>query len=954
MQMLIICCWFGLSLSGQYYPYTLYTADDGLPSNNVYRILQDTKGQIWIATINGIAKYDGYSFKTFKVPEGLPSNDVFHLVEDYNNRIWIFNDNNILSCIRNDSIITYSSDASKRHSIENITKDSVWVDDGNFIHVFDQHHYIRSLDRDQYIQKILDQWEIIAPHKKGSLYIQHGKVRKTAYKLLNIDSTRLCYYSISNNKILRNYLDASGIQSDTFMMNKNIDWPIDRPLAQYDITNQHIQIFQGENLCIIQKDNQRKFIDILLPNKEEINTVFYDHNENLWVSIKEGVLFIDNNVIKNKILTEQRSGNSDIFAISKYREKYIYTTKNGDVYIYDEKDHEALYMHPLTTKMEPIYDMIIKNDHLFIAYKNLGILVFDLRLYQGNPMTPLTLDEYIRTSSPGFKFSSQKEWNGIKEMFIADDAIDIRIELGLIHMDFNDSEEKRLWAEKSFKFNNCSERYIISNKDGLFLLQQDDLQNIDTTIDKIRLIECLDADYFFVHNDHLQSWICSEGGCISQKSLDGFSVQSLQFRDKYLWIVHSEGIVQSIYDPITKNISVLKQYPINPFTNSNRVNDVVIEEDRLVIATNKGIYYVNRQNFEIDKKEITLHIKSIKTDKEIFTAPKNISLAYDDRSIGIDFTSLSFTSNNTVLYNYQLVGVDKTMQTTENRSIRYPDLKPGLYTFNIYASDALDRSSKQHSIQIEIRRPWWLSPYFFFACVVLSFLIFYIIYRSREKQLLHKIEISKRFAELELNALQSQMNPHFVFNAMGSLQNLVQNNQIDLADTYIAKFAKLMRLFLEGSKHKFVTIQEEVDIVLAYFELEKLRFKDKIHLEFQNDLSEVELEQKIPANMLQPFVENAINHGIFHKKSKGTIHINLLSQGDQILIQIIDDGVGRKKAASFKENYADQHKSRAIEILDDKINAIKKLEGINIEYEIIDLYEDELPKGTCVNIYLKK
>lgn len=945
---------FWTSALAQYYPFTVLNADNGLPSNYVYRITQDASGQIWIASLNGIAKYDGYSFEKFTVPDGLPSNDVFEITEDYNNRLWLLNNNNILSFLRNDSIFSFESHEHSRNKIEKITRDSVYIDDGKDVLVFDKNNLIRKENRLIYSGHLLREWGITQSDSIRNSYVFNKFEKQRANLLLNYDSIRLSFYSENSENVIRIYKDSVGVQQDVIHLDKDDNWSIKRPIAYYNIANEILQLYHGKSLYLMKNDMSLDSVEIHLPKSQEINTIFYDRNENLWVATKDGILFINSDVIKNRILTEDETTGKDIISLFKYRDKYIYSTNRGNIYMYDKKEHYLIYEHPEVGKIEPIYDIQIKGDELFFAYKNIGILVLDLSQYKQKPLKAINFTDYLMDKHPTIELSTKNSWNSTKKFIIDDKMHSLMLSKGLLFIDQDEKRDKIISDTFSLDYDQYDKRYLLTRKKGLYSLGSNGLAIVHPEISKSKLVHFLDKEHYFVSNDYLESWVCTDAFCIAQSDFDGFDIKSIQLVNNEIWLVHNYGVLQARFDVETQKLAIIKDFPINQITNSNKVNDLIVEDDRLIIATNKGIFYANKENFNITKSEIVLKIKKVKTDAEEFSSPHKLLIPYDDRNVNIEFTSLSYKMKNKISYNYQLVGVDKNIQKTENRSVRYPDLKPGSYVFNIYASDELNRRSQEHSIKIEVRRPWWLSPYFFIACICGTLLVFYLIYRNREKQLLRKVEISKKFAELELNALQSQMNPHFVFNSMGSLQNLVQNNKVELADMYIAKFAKLMRLFLEGSKHKFVTINEEIDIILAYFELEKLRFQDKISLVYENDLSPIDMEQKIPANLLQPFVENAINHGIFHKKNGGTIQLKLLKNENEILIQIIDDGVGRKKAEEYKDKNIDHHQSRAIGILQDKINAIKKLEGIEIKYEISDLYKNDLAAGTCVNISMRR
>lgn len=207
---------------------------------------------------------------------------------------------------------------------------------------------------------------------------------------------------------------------------------------------------------------------------------------------------------------------------------------------------------------------------------------------------------------------------------------------------------------------------------------------------------------------------------------------------------------------------------------------------------------------------------------------------------------------------------------------------------------------------------------------------------------------NKNLAELELTALRAQMNPHFIFNALGSIQYFIQTQDTDKADSYLSDFAMLIRIILESSKSKFISLAEEIKFLRLYTRLEKMRFEDRFSYELKID-KEVDMHKPIPPMIIQPFVENAINHGIYNlkvKKGRLLIYFQYVNP-DELIIKIRDNGVGRAKASRMKKSL---HNSRGTELVSTRVETINKQNEIKINVETIDLMEFEDPKGTEIKI----
>ena len=197
-----------------------------------------------------------------------------------------------------------------------------------------------------------------------------------------------------------------------------------------------------------------------------------------------------------------------------------------------------------------------------------------------------------------------------------------------------------------------------------------------------------------------------------------------------------------------------------------------------------------------------------------------------------------------------------------------------------------------------------------------------------------------------LKALQSQMNPHFIFNALNSIQTLVLHGDVENSYTYINKFASLIRTTLNFSELEYVEIEEEIKLLDTYLKLEKLRFKEDFNYEIvQSDLPPI----KVPPMLIQPFVENALKHGLLHRPSDRFIKLHF--SFDEVLICVVEDnGIGRKASAEINQRRNKEHKSFAISAIQQRFSMLQKKVTYKIGFEYEDLYEGNEAKGTRVTL----
>ncbi|WP_290847195.1 tetratricopeptide repeat protein [Flavobacterium sp.] len=227
-----------------------------------------------------------------------------------------------------------------------------------------------------------------------------------------------------------------------------------------------------------------------------------------------------------------------------------------------------------------------------------------------------------------------------------------------------------------------------------------------------------------------------------------------------------------------------------------------------------------------------------------------------------------------------------------------------------------------------------------FFIVLFSLLLFGIIFLIYNRlQLKKTLTLEKELAEYEQKALHLQMNPHFVFNCLGSISSFIVQNGSDAAIRYLAKFSKLMRLTLEYSKESLIPIDKEIESLRNYLELEQLRFNQIFDFNISKS-ADIEDDTAIPPLLLQPFVENAIIHGLVPKKEQGRIDVKFELSGENLVCTITDDGIGIDKSRQMKENSVSMHKSMALDITKKRLEMIKAITSRKANVDITERADD--------------
>ncbi|RPE14164.1 hypothetical protein EGT74_11850 [Chitinophaga lutea] len=334
-----------------------------------------------------------------------------------------------------------------------------------------------------------------------------------------------------------------------------------------------------------------------------------------------------------------------------------------------------------------------------------------------------------------------------------------------------------------------------------------------------------------------------------------------------------------------------------------------------------------------------------------------IMLPHDQNFISISFKSLQYHNENARYY-YQLEGVDADWLPAESLLVaRYTDLSPGRYTFRVKSMNTAGIFSRNTTyFRIEIKPAFWQTWWFRALGVLVLLGLIYGYFRFRvylvKKDAKSRAAFREELAQLEMKALRAQMNPHFIFNALNSIQTFMMKNQTEQALAYLSRFARLIRNVLDTSQLNNISITREGSMLENYLELEKLRLDNKFDYRIDVDPALDSDFVEIPAMVLQPFVENAIWHGLLHKEEKGLLHIAFIRENGQIHVVIEDDGIGRDAATIIKQQSHPAHVSRGLQITKDRLQIYNSRFNLDASFDIEDLRDAAgKPSGTRVNLW---
>jgi ligand-binding sensor domain-containing protein/two-component sensor histidine kinase len=432
--------------------------------------------------------------------------------------------------------------------------------------------------------------------------------------------------------------------------------------------------------------------------------------------------------------------------------------------------------------------------------------------------------------------------------------------------------------------------------------------------------------------------------------------------DSTLWIANLSGLLK--FDPVQKSVLTVLTQQNGLAQEGGGYSFSILPNNTLVQLFYGVVNTIDLNTYQVNKYTPTVVFSSIKVmDKEqLFTVDTRnceLSLAHNENFLQFIFSALLYNNGNKNQYAYMLEGADKDwIYSGQKNTVTYSGLKPGAYYFKVKAANSDGLWGDITIVKIIIKQPFYLSWWFITLGILTIIGLSYWWNRFRitqtKKEEKVKAQFQQQIAETEMKALRAQMNPHFIFNSLNSIQKYILKNEHFAASQYLTKFSRLIRLILDHSNQSTILLSSELDLLKLYVEMESLRFDDKFTYTIAVAPGITMETAAIPSMLIQPYIENAIWHGLLHKEEKGTLTITFTKEVNNVLkVGIEDNGVGREQAAVLKSKQVLKKKSFGMQITEDRIAIINRTLQTNATAEIIDLKDaNNQAVGTKVILHI--
>jgi sensor histidine kinase YesM len=915
-------------------PYTIkYNKSNGMPSNAVFNVFQDSKGFMWFATNAGLTRYDGFEYKTYTSPvqTSTPGSSI---VEDKYGRIWYENFDGYIYYIQNDSLQALLQNDPIQYLPITLTKTHLFAFQKKGIDVYD----LKTLNRIAtkfFPHKIV---EFSGSSQNNSYFIESDVLYKLDEKMIlsstnffKIKNTALKQLYVHNHKIY--IVSKLNLSKLIYVFDDNLKHlytiPIKEPefIQGLNITDSLVWVHTPQGSHAYHDDKTKTGLYKTFFKEKSISCVKKDRQNNYWFSsTNEGVFMAPN--LNNIVSSQQNLLPNKIVAA---KQGFLIATKKGEICVYDSLLNFKSILNRQIDNSE-IYYLNFDSTSNDLFYSSKGFTQVPQLNFQNCKQFQSAIKDitrldgaYYAIAASGYcglaNFNNEKEKTSVWNNYYSNH---IKVEVP------NTSSILEGVRGKSVAYNKQKSTIYFATNIGLFKCTPFSTQEIkfnEASFYASRIIFYNNTIYALSTKGDLYS-ITNETNFTqlnTKNNIKNFDIKFIKQYNKKL-IVIASGYAY-LYDLDTE---LLSKIDVN--INAYEVNDVLLKNNTLLLLTNSGIIKADINNSTIKKEKAILQITNLSASGKLFNQNESTNLPYNQNDITIRFSVLDFGTSKENNVFYKVNDDDWKKVSNETRLIEFASLKPGSYNIQFKINDTITAST----VRFTIITPFWQSIWFMILCFLLALALGFTYYRwqlnklrnknklleDKNRLLNEKIELEHNLNKSVLKSIKAQMNPHFFYNALNTIQAYIFTNDKTRANSYLAKFSKLTRVILEQSEKETISLGDEIESLTLYLELEKMRFKEEFEytIEHKTDTHKDNIE--FPPMLIQPYVENAIKHGLLHKESDRKLFILFEEITNHLVITIDDNGIGRKRSEELNkiknnkyQSFSTQANEKRLEIL---------------------------------------
>lgn len=969
---------FAKSSFAQYPSYVQYKdASSGLSTREVYELMQDSRHYIWALTDYGIHRFNGERFEVFEVDSILSGSIPIDVLEAEDGTIWFYFYNGLLAHYNyaTDTLTAYSKNEElanfyREHSLlQTGLNNSLRLTNDNTI-VFSLYHSgFIELYSDSFHHHIQDKsfFHTVMEYKGVPMLLSptgfNQEVAMLKVKFIHEDSTSHRFLSQPDDYLSggTNIYRLQGDDRDFLCLGTTlVSFREDSILTQRLFRRQIIaaKVLPEERLMlsmsgqplIIVDQNSLETIDSLVVPFNYVSSTIVDAEGGQWYStLHDGVYHVPSPKIKR--FSPLRSKN--VSALYFYKNRLYYGTSDGEVgYLKDEKlislngnkpermeliqrffeiDNQLCFStkkryfkinfdHSITPGPASKYrmaakDFLVRNDTLIFARRNGIHILHQDHVYRNNVMI-------VDANGTFTKVAGINEKPGIQSICELDGNL--------------------IAASKNFVL---LTQLNTGLADTLYTLPQS--IHFTRTDPSSSLLYCATKRGVYVISEAAPPRLIF--------SADGFSINSMYIKKKVVWLGSANGLFKLV--PDSNGHYEALHFGQRQGLHEANISCLEITEDHVYAGTSSGIICIPHDALITRSARPVIRLATVKNGETSVASDLRGHFNYQQSSLTFSVDLLTSNGRNDIEFQYR-INQDQQWQTTQKHQLEFPFLSPGDYHFQIRACNG-SNCSEFEEYWFTVTPPFWMRWELQLIAVITLLLGLYAYYRNRIKKLEksrkteEKITLLERKAmDLHQQALKAQINPHFLFNALSSIQSFIIDNKVEESERYLNDYSHLMRLILESSTDQFIPLEKEVKLLNSYLRLEQMRldFSFEFNIHCDEDLLEEGL--KVPSMILQPLIENAIVHGIpNHPNGKIQVHFIESDQSPELLLCRVEDngkGIQRNESSQPRE-----YESKATKIITERLQILNAKDGDKmVRFTDLATVGSGQETGTRVEVYL--
>lgn len=968
---LITICLLTVRVAAQF-PYTLkFTYPAQLPTQVIYDMLADNKGHIWLATDKGLFRFNGRAFA--KIPfDNTSMQSVSYLQKDPAGNIWCMNFYKELFTIKNDTLRNYHFN-DKRILNESVivnyvaTQKYIWLASLENLYQIDKAtgKTIKRIYSPEYLgitSIVKNGEEVVAYGAKGWIFKYPSAKEEWIKTPFKYNDTRMMSSGklIYGTQIGKMRLPAFIVKNGILKLTKPFRLPDDVfvfHFASTSETEQWICTQTGAYLWDIETGNTK----LIFPN-QSITDIVKDYQGNYWISTLDNGLFVCPSLNNKLYSINPGSGYDNISKVTTInKDTILLGSTKGMITMFNLKTENRLhYKLPIATEIQFIkYDTSDK-----IVFTNRGIV----NLKSPNPvkiedygksvirdhLKNLIVASYSRTyvlNNPiGDRPEKTPDTTGVPlySHYMQNNIFSKGRRIPL----FRNARSTNILLSQTNKYfwiAYYDDLYRYCFSDSTFVIRKKNNQKLIArtlfeTSDYLLLAGTSNEGLYVIQNDKIIKRYHTGNGLKSN------NVRGIKERNGKIWVNTDESL--QIIDLKTGIITnLLDEYGLAGLT----VNDFSLHPDKLLLATTSGLVINDYRGKPVNEIIFFPPVKAISNGSEITL---NSSLPYDKNNISFYFDAIQYKTPTNLNYRYKLVGLDTAWKVLSYNigTLNFYRLSPGAYEFKIQAYDINGiYESEVKSFKFKILKPFWQQWWFIILMIGLSFGLVYLFLKFWSKRLMLRQGLKERLFKSQLVAIRSQMNPHFIYNVLNTVQGLLYDNRKTEVGNLLGNFSDLMRKTLQASDQQLQSLREEIENITLYLELEKARFDKDFEYTIETNLIDDSSDLIIPSMLLQPFAENAVKHGLMHKSGKKLLTIKFVQSDTGLNVYIEDNGIGRKQSMQINQRNKNKPQSFATKAITERIELFNRLYKLKITQKVVDNFDEHNNSiGTAIHLFIPK